>query len=46
MLDLTDSVRDRAIVFVNGRRVSTLTRAEMEKSPIGGGLKQGEFIVL
>ena len=42
LLDLTDSVRDRATVFVNGRRVATLTRAEMETSPIGGGLKQGE----
>ena len=41
LLDLTDSVRDRALVFVNRRKGATLTRAEMEKSPVGGGLKQG-----
>ena len=41
LLDLTDSVRDRAMVYVNKQRAATLTRAEIETSPIGGGLRPG-----
>ena len=42
LLDLTDSVRDRAMVYVNKQRAATLTRAEIETSPIGGGLRPGK----
>ena len=43
LLDLTDSVRDRAMVYVNKQRAATLTRAEIETSPIGGGLRPGSI---
>ena len=45
ILDLTDSVRDRAQVFVNKRHAATLTRLEAETAPISN-VRPGDVLSL